>query len=523
VTAAAALPPGRVLVVDDSDGIRQVFSEWLRRAGYTVIEAESGTEALSVISRSRFDLVLLDVHLPDMSGLEVCDVIKSSRATASIPVLHVSATAIGPNDRTAALNRGADGYLIEPIERDELLATVTSLLRYHDSRRTAERLAVRLERLHESTLLMNAASTISELLQFACAGLTSIFGTRAAVLVSREGIGRVAVAYPDQLDPVVHDVAIPDVLALASAIGAGPVTGLPGLDLVFERDTPAVVGSPVATPLGELIGAVLLMLERCPPEDELMLDHFAQALAVALENQRLYSLEHQIALTLQRALLPSSILQPDDVEIAVRYFAASDAVEVGGDFYEAIARDDGVTLVAVGDVVGHSLQAATVMAELRHTVRAFASLAMPMPEIIDRVATMLYSAHPGLTATVCLAEIDCAAGEVRVANAGHIPPVLRDGEGTRLLRGHGPLLGLRVRMGVPVITAPFGPGSTLVLVTDGLIERKWEDIDLGLERLCEAVARSDGDVDDLCDGILREVSAGPDTFDDVAILVARGR
>ena len=72
-------------------------------------------------------------------------------------MLHVSATAIGADDRTAALNRGADGYLIEPIERDELLATVTSLLRYHDARRTAERFAQRLERLHESTLLMNAA------------------------------------------------------------------------------------------------------------------------------------------------------------------------------------------------------------------------------------------------------------------------------------------------------------------------------------------------------------------------------
>jgi CheY-like chemotaxis protein len=517
-----SLPAVSVLIVDDSEGIRLVFADWLRRAGYTVVEASTGREALELLNRTRFDLVLLDIHLPDMSGMDVCDQIKRTRATASIPVLHVSATAIGPNDRTAALNRGADGYLIEPIERDELLATVTSLLRYHDSRRTAERLAMRLERLHESTLLMNAASTIAELLQFACTGLTGIFGARAAVLVSREGVGRAAIASPNQLDPVVQECSSTEVLSLAAAVGAGPVINLPALDIDFASETGAVIGSPVATPVGELVGAVLLMLESCPPEDELMLDHFAQALAVALENHRLYSLEHQIALTLQRALLPTSMPQPKDLEIGVRYLAASDSVEVGGDFYEAVNRDDGVTVVAVGDVVGHSLQAATVMAELRLSLRAFASMAVPMTQMIERVATMLYESHPGITATVCVAEID-PVGEVRIANAGHVPPVLHDTSGTRLIRDHGPLLGLRIRRPVPVVTEPFGPGSTLVLVTDGLVERKLEDIDTGLARLQECVAGDNGSVEELCDRILREVSAGSETFDDVAILVARGR
>ena len=390
-----AMPPQNILVVDDTDGSRLVFADWLRRAGYQVVEAATGADALALLSRSRFDLVLLDIHLPDMSGMDVCDQIRGTRATATVPVLHVSATAIGADDRTAALNRGADGYLIEPIERDELLATVTSLLRYHDARRTAERFAQRLERLHESTLLMNAASTIGELLQFACTGLTGIFSARAAVLVSREGVGRAAIASPNQLNPLVQECSSNDVLLLATAVGEGPVVELPDMDIDFASESGTVIGSPVATPVGELVGAVLLMLERCPPEDELMLDHFAQALAVALENQRLYSLEHQIALTLQRALLPASMPQPADLEIAVRYLAASDSVEVGGDFYEGVTRDDGVTVVAVGDVVGHSLQAATVMAELRLSLRAFASMAVPMPQIIERIGGSAVRVAPG--------------------------------------------------------------------------------------------------------------------------------
>jgi serine phosphatase RsbU (regulator of sigma subunit) len=265
------------------------------------------------------------------------------------------------------------------------------------------------------------------------------------------------------------------------------------------------------------------MRADCPPEDELMLDHFGQALAVALENHRLYSLEHQIALTLQRAMLPPSIPRSDFVELAVRYEAASDAVEVGGDFYEALSiAGDRVTMVAVGDVVGHSLHAATVMAELRHTLRAYAALVMPMPEILERLGAMLRDTHPGVTATLCIAEID-DAGTARIANAGHLPPVLRDADGTRLITEHGPLLGLRAGQPVPVVELPFGPGSVLLFASDGLVERRDEDIDIGMGRLRAAVAEHEGDADSLCDHVLDDVGAGEHSFDDVAILVARGR
>ncbi|HTZ45381.1 MAG TPA: fused response regulator/phosphatase [Jatrophihabitans sp.] len=511
--------PATVLVVDDAPGSRLVFTKWLGRAGYRVLEATTGEQALDLLSRVKTDLVVLDVNLPDMSGLDVCDQIKGSRATASIPVLHVSATATAPDDRSQALNRGADGYLIEPIERDELLATVTSLLRYHEARRVAERLASRLERLHQATLLMSASPTVTELMQFACTGLASVFGSAVAVLLIRDGAGRVAVGSPNLLDPEFGECTAEQVRAAAAAVRSGSVADPSAFGVPLAG--PAH-GSVVATPQGEPVG-VLLLAAPGSPEDDLMLDHFAQAAAVTLENQRLYAVEHKIALTLQRAMLPASVPQPEHVEIAVQYQAVGDSVEIGGDFYEAIALDDEVTLVAVGDVVGHSLRAATVMAELRHSLRAFASVRMPAEEIMGRLNAILLESHPGLTATLCIAEIH-RSGELRVVNAGHILPLLRDHRGTSYVAGHGPLLGLRTSKPVPVVTETFGPGSVLVLVTDGLLERRYEDLEIGLDRLRATVAGdAAADPAELCERILAEVGAGEDTFDDIAIVVARGR
>lgn len=517
-----AAPPATILVVDDAEGSRHVFASWLRRAGHTVVEAATGAEALGLLSRTTVDLVVLDVNLPDMSGLDVCDLVKASRATAAIPVLHVSATATRPDDRSAALLRGADGYLIEPIERDELLATATSLLRYHDARRTAERLATRLERLHQATLLMSAAPAMIDLLQFAGTGLVSVFGAPAAVLAARDDVGRIAFATPNQLEPTIHSCPVADVIAIAAAASDGGLGDLGALSSFFDAPAGPALATPIATPLGESVGAIVLYTELRRPEDELMLDQFAQALAVSLENQRLYALEHKIALTLQRAMLPASIPQPDYLEVAVRYLAASDSIEIGGDFYETIERNDEVTLVAVGDVVGHSLQAATVMAELRHSLRAYASVGLELAEILDRLGTMLRTTHPGMTATVCLAEIH-RQGEVRIANAGHVPPVIADAAGSRLVTEHGPLLGLAGPKQAPTTVLPFGPGSTLVLVTDGLIERKHEDIETGLDRLLACASEHHDAAEALCERILADVGAGADTFDDIAIVVARAR
>ena len=114
-------------------------------------------QALALLAERTVDLAVLDVHLPDMNGLDVCAAIKADPRTASTPVVHISAVAVEPQDRTAGLDGGADAYLIDPIEPQEMLATVRSLLRSAGARRTAERLAVRLDRLSAASLRINVA------------------------------------------------------------------------------------------------------------------------------------------------------------------------------------------------------------------------------------------------------------------------------------------------------------------------------------------------------------------------------
>jgi DNA-binding response OmpR family regulator len=116
-----------ILVVDDNDAGRFAKSAMLRRAGFSVLDAATGRDALDIISRHLIDLVVLDINLPDMSGLDVCAQIKADPRFATIQVLHISATAIGDEDKIRGLEGGADAYLAEPAHHDVVVATLNAL------------------------------------------------------------------------------------------------------------------------------------------------------------------------------------------------------------------------------------------------------------------------------------------------------------------------------------------------------------------------------------------------------------
>lgn len=117
-----------ILHVDDTEAQRYAISRVLRHAGFDVLEARTGREALEIVGRHP-DLVILDVNLPDISGLTVCKQIKANEGTARIPVLHLSATMVSTDARVAGLEGGADGYMVQPVEPEELIATIRALLR----------------------------------------------------------------------------------------------------------------------------------------------------------------------------------------------------------------------------------------------------------------------------------------------------------------------------------------------------------------------------------------------------------
>jgi signal transduction histidine kinase len=134
------IQPLTILSVDDNDAIRYSFTRYLREGGYTVIEARTGEEALELARRDPA-LITLDINLPDIDGYEICRRLKGDPTTRDIPILHISASFVDANDRARGLEGGADGYLSEPVDRLELLATVKALLRMRQAQREARRQA----------------------------------------------------------------------------------------------------------------------------------------------------------------------------------------------------------------------------------------------------------------------------------------------------------------------------------------------------------------------------------------------
>lgn len=505
-----------VLVVDDSATKRYLLVSWLSRAGFTVVEAETGGAALAMLGTHDLDLVVLDVKLPDMSGFEVCERIKTDPEYGALPVIHVSAHAVDVVDRTQGLNRGADAYLVEPIEPDELIATVQAVLRYYRARQRAETLAARMVRLAETTLAINSASTLSGLLEAAAHGASQIFGGPVAVVADNaDGDGLAAVAsgpQPANLRPWTVEDHLP---AVGSTVRTEPPEAWRLVDWP-ENESVAVASARLRSDRTPVYVAVPAS-SQSPGFP--VLRQLSQAVAAAVEAQRSYDEEHRIAVTLQRSLLQSRLPDVAGVDLAVRYEPAGAQTEVGGDFYE-LTMMDGRLLVAIGDVAGHSLHAATVMAELRHAVRAYAVEGHPPGAVLELVNRFMRTVLPTESATLCLLTLEPATGRVRMASAGHLPPLLHVPGSPTFLTPRGPLLGINApRPQDYEFTLP--PGGTLVLYTDGLIERRDADIDVGLAALADCASSVDDDLDAFCRRLLTGLVGTAEQADDVAVVAVR--
>lgn len=514
---ALTRPSASILVVDDSPSKRYVISRWLRRGGYTIIEATTGAEALERLDDTHVDLVVLDVRLPDMSGLSVSEKIKQNPAHAAIPVIHVSAAAVEMEDRTLGIARGADAYLVEPIDPEELLATVYAILRYYRGRQQAERYAARLSVLTRLTLKLNSARTMDQLLSDAAAGAATIYQGPVVIFAQHlDGPWLAGFSDGPGRAPTVRVAAPPD--------GAFPPSG--SLDDIEPRRLGMVDWPPSDTVRVLTVGT---RPDRSPVHVAVpsgsadvgspVLNLIGQAIATSMETMRAYTIEHQLALTLQRSLLPRRLPRIAGLDVAVRYVPASDTAEIGGDFYELSTLDD-VLAVAVGDVGGHSVHAATVMAELRHATRAYLAEGHSPGEVIYRLSSLMRRLIPDEIATMCLLTLDPATGKARLANAGHPPPLIIHSGAVVPVTGRVPLLGIAQAERAVESEVELPPGGTMVLYTDGLVERRGETIDDGMARLARAAARIEDELDAYCDRLL--VDVGPaDPADDIAIVALR--
>jgi serine phosphatase RsbU (regulator of sigma subunit) len=234
--------------------------------------------------------------------------------------------------------------------------------------------------------------------------------------------------------------------------------------------------------------------------------------------------DHEVAATLQRSLLPDSLPQIPDVALAARYVPAAAHLEVGGDWYDVMQLGNGLIGLAIGDVAGHGLQAAATMGQLRMAVRAYA-VHDPSPVSVLRGVDGLVSHLPmeEELATLTYLVFDPVTRILRFTNAGHPPPLLFGGGRSRYLEGGAaPPLGVTEDANFTESTQVMWPGSTLLLYTDGLIERRRESIQLGMDRLRREATASEGfDVDELCDRVIGALVHDAHMADDIALVAMR--
>lgn len=253
--------------------------------------------------------------------------------------------------------------------------------------------------------------------------------------------------------------------------------------------------------------------------------------AVSIDNARRYTREHELAVALQRSLLPRSVPEQSALDVAYRYLPAQ--AGVGGDWFDVIPLSGARVALVVGDVVGHGLHAAATMGRLRTTVHNFSTLDLPPDELLGHLDELVArmdqdgtddGSDVGIAGATCLYAIyDGVSGKCCMARAGHPGPALVLPDGTVEFPGTptGPPLGIG---GMPFESAEFTvpEGSRLVLYTDGLVERRDRDFDVGLDILRTALAHRDRTPEETCDDVIDALLPIRPT-DDVALLVARSR
>ncbi|WP_077801953.1 SpoIIE family protein phosphatase [Streptomyces sp. JHA26] len=245
-------------------------------------------------------------------------------------------------------------------------------------------------------------------------------------------------------------------------------------------------------------------------------DHAEAAARLRASERR----QRETAVTLQRSLLPQELEEPDDLRVAATYHPGGTEAAVGGDWYDVITLGGGRTALVIGDVMGRGVRAAAVMGQLRTAVRAYARLDLPPHEILQLLDGLAAEIDANQIATCVYAIHDPNEGRLVYASAGHLPILVRDETGTvqRADEPTGPPLGTGGWVHASGSIA-LTPGSTAVLYTDGLVERRNEDLDEGIAALGRALSGATGSPQVICDRLVRSAGVTPDHDDDVAVLV----
>jgi PAS domain S-box-containing protein len=619
-----------VLVADDNADMRDYLTRLLTGAGYGVEAVVDGRQALDAARRNAPDLVVSDVMMPRLDGLQLVGALRTDSRTASVPVLLLSARA-GQEESIEGLRAGADDYLVKPFAAAEFLARVRAnvelaRLRGHHARwRTAL-----VDSLQEAFFLCDETGAVVEI----NAAFTDILGYGPDDLPytpvhpwwpdadTDPDAHRLVVEAFDQLlgtakgsytIPVTHrdghrlwvtatfaqaqdpdsgrSVTVGtfrDVTAehyaiqresalaalstrlseatsasealtgaleqmrtlwrarcvLAAVFGHGDTPVLTATDACTWQDLPAehrrmLSGMREQSPLtavADHTGAAILLEHPEGPlalwidlggnrpftgEDQLLLSLLAGRLAQGLSRAHQIDQQRETALALQRAILGPSRL-PEG--FAVRYEPATRPLEVGGDWYDTITLPDGRIGIVVGDCVGRGLEAATVMGQLRSACRALLLQDASPAQTLMALDHFAAGVPGALCTTVFCGVLDSETGHLTYSSAGHPPGILAHSDGTTRLLEDGRSTPLAVRPGRerPEAKCVLPARATLLLYTDGLVERRRRPLYAGIDQAGEAVQEGRNTaVDDLATQIMDRLAPAGGYDDDVALLLYR--
>ena len=644
LTAVESLP---ILLVDDQPENLRTLEAVLEPLGYPLVMSNSGHGALRLLLERDFAMILLDVRMPGLDGLETAQLIKERARTRDIPIVFLTAARDEVSDIARGYGVGAVDYVLKPFDPEVLRSKVAVFAELEASRRALKRSEALLSGAFEAapigkTVLDSDGRIVrsnpafgqlvgrdpDELIGLAVAdlcepedraALEASFGELTRRSRGSAGAGRPSIdlrllassgtqvwvamiasaieatefaeplllaqwvdltvrrrAEQDRAELLLEQAARVQAESLAERLSklqaltttlealtleellprlAARLAELFAVDLAEveitgEHEQPVVVRAAAGqmdagrsrsivvdedrwrqVPLvieGTTVGCLRLALPPArtfSPTERSLLQDAADRAALAIRRAQLHEEEHRIAVELQRGLIPQSLPEVPGVTLAASYEVAGIGVQVGGDWYDAFAMPDGRLGIVVGDVTGRGIRAASAMGQLRTLTRAF-SLAEHGRRSPGEALTLLNRHQLALgdehLFTIVYAIVDPKAGTISWANGGHPPPLLRAPDGAcRYCEGGNGLMGVEDKR-YETFEERIDPGSDVVLYTDGLIERRGESLDVGLDRLADAAAVAPDEPAAFRDHILAALlEPGGQRYDDVTAVVVR--
>jgi PAS domain S-box-containing protein len=531
-------------LVGEDDGLREANDAYLDIIGYTRDDLAAGRIDRRTLSLPQYRAVEDDA-MAQLRRSGACRPFEKEyqhRDGHRVPVLIGAATVSRKPLRWVSFVVDLTARQRAERERAEILA------RERVARSEADNDRERLTFLLRAGSLVAAAQDRHELLERACqvvvdslADFCMVFlpdgdGLRATAIAYRDPArGTLSVDLSDQTVPAAHRAAV----ATAYATGTSQVVGDVSAWMADRSEASPMLGDILAGLETETVLAAPLMVDRRPlgvlavgrsarrpgfaETDIAVIEELSRRVGVGLANADTFARDHSVAETLQRSVLPDALPSIAGLDLAVRYIPGTDDIDVGGDWYDAFALDDGQVGLVIGDVVGHSITSASIMGQVRNLLRAYA-IDQPDPsDVLARTNGALGRLLPEAMATAVYAVLDLANGDLRYANAGHPPPVCATGADhiEYLDDAIGTMLGAASGGAFTVGYRRLAVGARLLFYTDGLIERRRQDIAEGFGALADAMRGTDGlGAERTCAAVQRELLSGITRADDVCLLAA---